>query len=84
MVENHFKKKPMLYTVNRFYNENLLFKYTDYEFLIGRYGPNSPLLLDTNSWSIWQFTETGKVKGIPKNVDINITNSTFTLSKIRK
>lgn len=84
MVEKHFKKKPMLYTVNRFYNENLLFKYTDYEFLIGRYSSNEPILLDGNSWSIWQFTESGNVKGIPQPVDIDITNSMFTISKIKK
>lgn len=83
MVEKHFGKKPMLYTVNSFYSKNLAFRYSSYPILIGRYG-NKPLMIDGKSWSIWQFTEKGKVSGIPKSVDINITNSSFSINRLLK
>lgn len=84
LVEKHFGKKPILYTVNSFYNKNLSYKYMDYEILVGRYGANPPLMIDLNSWAIWQFSETGRVKGIPKNVDINVVNSSFDIKSLRK
>jgi lysozyme len=74
LVEDHFGKKPMIYTVNSFYNKNLAFKYRKYKFLIGRYGKNEPLMKDGKNWTMWQFSETGKVKGIPKKVDIDVLN----------
>ena len=83
LIENYFGQKPMIYTVNSFYNINLSGKYNDYHFLIGRYGKNSPNMRDKSNWTIWQFSETGKVDGIPKLVDIDVINSKFSLSDIK-
>jgi lysozyme len=82
LIEGHFGKKPMIYTVNSFYNHNLSGKYESYHFLIGRYGSNSPNMKDNSSWTIWQFSESGKVNGIPKNVDIDVINSKFSLQDL--
>lgn len=82
LVENHFGKKPIIYTVNSFYNLNLSGKYTSYHFLIGRYGQNPPNMRDKTSWTIWQFSETGRVEGIPKYVDINVINSKYSLQDL--
>lgn len=49
MVKNYFGKKPMIYTVNSFYNLNLSGKYKKYHFLIGRYGENPPNMRDKTS-----------------------------------
>ena len=38
---------------------------------------------DKSNWTIWQFSETGKKEGIPKNVDIDVINSTYKLSDIQ-
>ena len=81
-VENYFGKKPMIYTVNSFYNLNLSGKYKSYHFLIGRYGKNAPNMRDKTDWSIWQFSETGKVEGIPKYVDIDVLNSKYNIRDI--
>jgi len=83
MVEEHFGKKPMIYTVNSFYNINLSGKYKPYHFLIARYGDNSPNMRDKSNWTIWQFSEIGQVEGIPKNVDLDVLNSKFGLNDIR-
>ena len=31
-------------------------------------------LKDKRDWDIWQFSQQGKIKGISKNVDINVLN----------
>lgn len=82
MVENHFGSKPMIYTVNSFYNHTLSGKYNSYYFLIGRYGKNPPNMRDNSSWTVWQFSETGKVNGILKNVDIDVINKTYYLKDL--
>jgi lysozyme len=82
MVENYFGQKPMIYTVNSFYNLNLSGKYKEYHFLIGRYGENAPNMRDKTNWTIWQFSETGKVEGIPKDVDIDVLNEKYNLQDL--
>jgi lysozyme len=74
LVEGHFGKKPMIYTVNSFYNKYLAGNYKDYHFLIGRYDENQPFMKDDHRWTIWQFTDEATVEGIPKPVDIDVLN----------
>ena len=82
LVENHFGSKPMIYTVNSFYNNHLSGKYNSYHFLIGRYGKTQPKMRDESNWTIWQFSETGKVDGISKNVDIDVINAKYSLNDL--
>lgn len=82
MVENHFGQKPMIYTVNNFFNSHLSGKYNSYHFLIGRYGENSPKMIDKSNWTVWQFSETGKVEGISKPVDIDVINKKYNLQDL--
>lgn len=70
MVEKHYGKKPMIYCVNSFYNRHLSYGYKDYRFMVGRYGKNSPNM-KRGAWTIWQFSESGKIDGIKKSVDID-------------
>ena len=79
LIEYHFGTKPMIYTVNSFYNKHLSGKYKSYHFLIGRYGANPPNMRDKSNWSVWQFTEKGKVAGIPRYVDIDVINNKYCL-----
>ena len=82
LVESHFGSKPMIYAVNSFYNKNLSKKYKIYKFMIGRYGENEPFMKDKHEWFIWQFSESGNIKGINKKVDINIINSKYNMSDL--
>jgi lysozyme len=82
MVENHYGQKPMIYTVNSFYNHHLSGKYKSYHFLIGRYGENSPNMRDKSNWTIWQFSETGKIEGVTKPVDIDVINKKYSLQDL--
>jgi lysozyme len=82
LIEDEFGKKPIIYAVNSFYNHHLSNKYDEYEFLIGRHGENSPNMRDEKQWYAWQFSETGKVKGIPKLVDIDMLSEDASLQTI--
>lgn len=81
LLEQHYGKKPMIYAVNTFYNKHLQGKYKNYHFLIGRYG-NEPWMKDNSNYTIWQFSESGKVDGIPKSVDIDVFNAKYSLQDI--
>jgi lysozyme len=40
--------------------------------MIGRYGSDEPFIKGKGTYTIWQKSQTGKLSGIPKNVDIDI------------
>lgn len=82
LIEKEYNRKPMIYTVNSFYNRYLAGKYTKYHFLIGRYGKNAPFMKDHSNWTIWQFSESGRIDGISKAVDIDVLNQKFKLKDI--
>jgi lysozyme len=82
MVEDHFGQKPMIYTVNSFYNHHLSGKYNSYHFLIGRYGENPPNMRDKSDWTIWQFSQTGKIEGVTELVDIDVINKKYSLNDL--
>lgn len=82
LVENQFGKKPMIYTSNSFYNKHLSLRYKGYRFFIGRYSLFKPFMADGHDWTIWQFTETGKMAGIEKHIDVDIMNEKFNISCI--
>lgn len=81
MIEDHYKVKPIIYCVNSFYNKYLSYGYEDYQFMIGRYSKNKPYM-KKGAWSIWQFSETGRINGIEKMVDIDILNKNKKISDI--
>jgi len=82
LVEDHYGVKPMIYCVNSFYNLNLSRGYEDYKFMVGRYGPNQPNMRHGGPWTIWQFSETGKINGIERPVDIDKLNPNYTLEDL--
>jgi len=81
-IKAEYGSKPILYTTQRFYNSFLQNRYTDCRFCIGRYGENESQLLDGNPWTIWQFSESAQVNGIPKPVDLNVLNSQIDLGEL--
>lgn len=83
LVEKYYGQKPMLYTVNSFYNKYMSHKYKDYYLCIGRYGEHQPNLFDGSSWFLWQYTESGIVPGIEKKVDIDFVNPKYNLKNLK-
>ena len=82
LVENEFGKKPMIYTSNSFYNKHLSLRYKGYRFFIGRYSLFKPFMADGHDWTIWQFTETGRIMGVAKHIDVDVMNEKFNISCI--
>lgn len=74
IVEEHYGVRPIIYTYNNYYIDYLKgHGLDDYDYWIARYG-NKP---SVRHWEIWQFTETGKCKGINHNVDINLFRGNY-------
>lgn len=70
LLEDAYGKKPMIYGTNRSYNEFCAPEFNHYPLYIGRYGKNRPVVTGPSHYAIWQYTESGKILGIPKDVDI--------------
>ncbi|MFM8348638.1 MAG: glycoside hydrolase family 25 protein [Bacteroidota bacterium] len=82
LVEKHYGVKPLIYTVHSFYNSYLAGRYTDHRFFIARYGRSRPVMKDGHKWSVWQFSESGRVPGIPRPVDLDVLSSTTSLNEL--
>ncbi|MEN2283389.1 glycoside hydrolase family 25 protein [Algoriphagus sp. SE2] len=71
LVESHYGVKPIIYTGDTF-NRHVLEGngFEDYPLWVANYNPvKEP---ESDSWTIWQFSEKGKINGISENVDLNI------------
>ena len=76
-VENQTGKKPIIYTAAGFWNDHLGNPdgFEDYPLWVASYGPSKPIMPGKwAKWQMWQFTGSGKVPGIPGNIDRNIFN----------
>lgn len=71
-VEKHYGVKPIIYSSESYYEDFLKEDFETYPFWIANYTAFYTDIED--EWSIWQFTENGKVTGIKGPVDINIYN----------
>lgn len=70
-LEKRYGVAPMIYGTNRSYNELCGTAFdSKYPLYIGRYGSNAPIVKGKSIYTIWQFSETGRVPGIPKPVDL--------------
>ena len=70
LVEKTYKVKPMIYGTQRSYNTYCAPKYNNLHLYIGRYGSISPEIKDKGSYTIWQYSEKGRINGIPNLVDL--------------
>lgn len=70
LVTQKYGKKPMIYGTQRSYNTYCAPKYNNLHIYIGRYGSNAPEIIGKGSYTIWQYSEHGKINGIPKEVDL--------------
>lgn len=70
LVTQKYGKKPMIYGTQRSYNTYCAPKYNNLHLYIGRYGSNAPEIEGEGSYSIWQYSEHGKINGIPRAVDL--------------
>lgn len=70
-AEEHYGKKPIIYTGDAFYRKHLKgHGFDEYPLWIANY--NNVRKPKTKGTSIWQFTDKAKIKGIRSRVDVNV------------
>lgn len=84
LLKEEFGCPPMIYGTQRSYNTYCAPKYNNYHLYIGRYGNNPPEIKGTGTYSIWQYTESAYVKGIPKPVDMCRFNPKYSINDIKR
>jgi lysozyme len=74
----------MIYGTQRSYNTYCAPepKYNNLHLYIGRYGQNAPEIEGEGSYTIWQYSENGKINGIPKAVDLARFSKGYNLADI--
>ena len=70
-LEKHYRKKPLIYTDYINYDKYLKTGFAEYDFWI-RDIYDTPRFSDGRSWSFWQHSDKGLVKGISGLVDLNV------------
>ena len=74
-VENHYGVKPVIYTNDLFRKKYLSTpEFKEYDFWLARYSKKGP---ESGEWLLWQFTQTGRPRGISGHADINIFDGTL-------
>lgn len=73
-VEKHYKRKPIIYSGEKYYKDFLKDEFEGYTFWIANY--NFWVDEISDDWLFWQFTEKAHINGIDEKVDINIYNGT--------
>lgn len=69
-VEAHYGVRPVIYTNDLFRKEYLSGpEFKRYDFWLARYSKKG---LESGDWLLWQFTQTGRPRGISVPADINI------------
>ena len=69
LVEQAIKQKPLLYTYKNFYNTYLAGKIDGYPLMIACYTNDPPVLMDEKDYTMWQYTQNGRINGIKGHVD---------------
>lgn len=80
------QRKPLIYTSRTFWHERMWPKLNqypewskEYDYWVAHYTtrPEPAIHPSWGGWRIWQYTETGRIDGIPGNVDLNWFNGTL-------
>ncbi len=69
LLEKAYGVKPIIYGTQRSYNTYCAPRFNHYTLYIGRYGKDKPVINGSSHYTIWQFTEKGRIDGIEKPVD---------------
>ena len=82
LIKELYGKDPMIYGTNSSYNKYCAPEFNNYYKLIGRYGEIPPVIKGKGHYNIWQYSENGKIPGIPKPVDLDRFHPDFKLPMI--
>lgn len=79
LMEKEYGAKPMIYTSEKLYNTHFnIKKYKRYHFFIANYKKEPSM-----AYTLWQYTQHGKQKGIAGFVDFSKFNKKYTVNNIK-
>lgn len=81
-VEEYYGVRPIVYTGQNFYNKYLAGHFEDYLFMIAKYSEEMPELEGNAKLALWQYSASGRVKGIRGAVDRSCFIDNYTLRDI--
>ena len=76
IVKNYYKKKPIIYATQSFYDDFIKNDYLDYDIWI-RDIYSEPKLESGRKWTFWQYANRGHLKGIDGFIDLNVFNGSY-------
>lgn len=71
LVEAHYGMRPIVYSYQNYYNKHLKNQFKNYNLWIAKYSNFEPFLMDFAHWEFWQYSETGRLKGVKYPIDLN-------------
>ena len=83
MVTQAYHQKPLVYTYRNFYNKHLVGRLDDYQLMIAMYADEEPVLADGRDFTLWQYTQHGRISGVRGHVDKSRFMGHHTLRDIR-
>lgn len=75
-MEAHTGQQPIIYTDPKFHREVLEGEFTNYDFWLRSVAAKPEAKYRERKWAFWQFTATGRVRGVAGPVDRNSFNGT--------
>ncbi len=75
-MEAHSGKRPIIYTDPKFHREVLDGEFNNYHFWLRSVAAKPEEIYRARDWAFWQFTTTGRVRGVTGPVDRNSFNGT--------
>lgn len=82
LVKKHYGVYPMVYTTERIYNERLINDFKRFHLFIAKYKSEKPQLVDDARYTIWQYSDRGKLDGMKGYVDLSRFHPQFSLQSI--
>lgn len=83
LVEEYYGKAPMIYSVQNFYRDYGAPEFNNSRLLLGKYESDTPpSFKGPGHYTIWQYTEKGRLRGIPKYVDLDVFHDNCSLKDI--
>lgn len=82
LVKDAFGADPMIYADARFYHERLSPRFNDFPLFIAHYHHQQPVVKGTSRHVLWQRSEHGRIKGIEKDVDLDVFTAGCSIADI--
>lgn len=73
---------PMVYSGQNVYNKYLAPRFNKFHLMLGNYNGTKPVIHGAGHYTIWQYSETGKIKGIPEKVDLSCFHKDYAVKNI--